>query len=126
MDSNDILKKLKLIKQEDYIWIVYFFIVTFAIISNYYERNYIFTRNNQSFKTYHGINTVLLITALIIYLYYLAISYDELRNSNPKNAQINFIREVGAILFVVAGIIYIYVDLKTRNDDIFDDNIGFI
>lgn len=115
-NSNDLLKKLQLIKEEDYIWIVYFFIVLFAIISNYFEKNYLFTKNKSSYIKYKNINTTILIVAFFIYLYYVILSYDALKNG--KYSFNSFLRLVGAILFLVAGGIYVYADYSSNNESV--------
>ena len=45
---NDISKKLKRLRNEDFIWIVYFFIVVFALYSNKLDRDYLLKKDNVS------------------------------------------------------------------------------
>lgn len=42
--------KLQRLKTEDLIWIIYLFIAIAALISDYYERNYLQTNNSTSQK----------------------------------------------------------------------------
>ena len=44
----DILRRLKILRTEDFIWITYFFIAAFAIFSNFFERDFVITSNNTS------------------------------------------------------------------------------
>ena len=42
----DVFARLKRLKNEDFIWIIYFFIAAFAIFSNKLEREYVLNNNN--------------------------------------------------------------------------------
>jgi len=44
----DILRRLKILRTEDFIWITYFFIAAFAIFSNSFERDFVITKKNKS------------------------------------------------------------------------------
>lgn len=124
MSNSEILYRLQRLKEEDLIWLVYFFIVTFAIISNYYERKYII--NNKDYyakKKFKNINSTIFIVAVLIYLYYLITADIDLNKSTRKNIYDNYLRYFGALLFFVAGCIYLYVDYHTNIEEV---NIGII
>ena len=47
---NDVEKKLKRLKNEDIIWIIYFFIVVFALYSNKLDRDYLLKKDKMLIK----------------------------------------------------------------------------
>ena len=53
---NDVEKKLKRLKNEDIIWIVYFFIVVFALYSNKLDRDYLLKKDKDAYKREKSIN----------------------------------------------------------------------
>ncbi len=115
-------RQLKLLKEEDFIWLIYFFIVTFALVANYFERNYLLTQNQTSQKKAQKITTTILVVAFFIYLYFTLVSFDNLeylkRNSNQKEVRVAFERLIANILFLTAGAIAIYADYDSNSTNI--------
>ena len=68
---NDISKNLKRLRNEDFIWIVYFFIVVFALYSNKLDRDYLLKKDNEAYKREKYINITIFFIAFFIYLYFL-------------------------------------------------------
>ena len=115
MSNNILLKKLALIRQEDFIWIIYFFIIIFALISNYFEKIYLIDKDPSAREKFSHINTTILIIAFFIYLYNVIISYDDLKSG--KQNILSFLRVVASLLFLVAGAIFIYIDFKSNTTE---------
>ena len=115
-------RQLKLIKEEDFIWLIYYFIVTFALIANYYERNSLINSNKESLKIAQKITTTILVVAFFIYLYFTLISFDNLeilkRNGNKKEVKVAFERLIANILFLVAGAVALYADYDSNSSNI--------
>lgn len=111
---NNIERKLKLLKEEDFIWLIYFFIIIFAIISNKNERLSLLFNNSNNSKTAKIINSIILIIAFSIYLYFVIVTienFDLLKKSgSDKDVRVAFERLIANILFLVAGAIAIYAD----------------
>ena len=116
---NDFFRKLKLLNEEDFIWLIYFFIVTFAIISNKFERDYIITDNQNSLTKAKKINSTILIIAFFIYLYFVIVTINNFdilkRNSSRKEVRVAFERLIANILFLVAGAIALYADYESNS-----------
>lgn len=115
---SNVLRKLQLLKQEDFIWLIYFFIVTFAIISNNLERKSVIYNDSFSRKKASKINTTILIIAFFIYLYFVLITFDDLKNlqriATKKEVKVTFERFIANLLFLVAGAIAIYADYDSN------------
>lgn len=106
------------IKIENIIWIIYIFLSIFALISNYYESKYQTFQIFQDKQKYRCINIAIFEVALIIYLYFLYVHFKHINNQNKYS----YISTFGSILFVVAGAIFLYCEVKTAQEE----NIGFI
>lgn len=116
---EDWTRKLRLLKEEDIIWYIYYFIVTFAIIANSFEEKYIDTKNLKDRQSGRNINIVLLIVAFIIYLYYVSIAIDDIKiaqSKNPRRQRVALERLITTLVFLVGGALSIYTEL--------DDNAG--
>ena len=112
-------RDLKLLKEEDIIWYIYYFIVTFALIANSFEEKYINTKNIKDRNNGRYINIILLIIAFIIYLYYTMIAIEDInlnKYSNKKRQKVALERLITTLVFLVGGFLSIYTEL--------DDNAG--
>jgi len=61
---------LQELETEDFIWIVYSFIVLGAIISNVLERDWIIKHEDKSRKEFRFINITIFFVSFLIYLYF--------------------------------------------------------
>lgn len=123
---NDIVKKLNKLKIEDLIWVIYFFIAAFAILSNYYEKKYIIYKDKNAYKKEKTINVSIFFIAFFIYLYFVLNITDDLSNmeKNFSNSEYKntFLKLIASLLFLIGGAIFL---LQEINDSEPND-IGFI
>ena len=75
---NDVEKKLKRLKNEDIIWIIYFFIVVFALYSNKLDRDYLLKKDKEAYKREKSINITIFFVAFFIYLYFLLLLTEDI------------------------------------------------
>ena len=119
---KDVIRELKLLKNEDFIWLIYFFIVIFALISNNEERKYLLNDDKNGSKNANLINTTILIVAFFIYLYFVIVSFDNLNElkkvSNKKDVRVAFERLISSLIFLVGGAYSIYADYDDKTTDI--------
>ncbi len=116
---EDKLRNLKLLKEEDFIWYIYFFIVTFALVANSFEEKFIYTGNHSYQKSGRKINITLLVIAFIIYLYYVAIAIEDINIAkvrDERRQRVALERLITSLVFLVGGALSIYTEL--------DDNAG--
>ena len=120
-------EKLKRLKTEDLIWVIYFFIVIGALMSNEYERNYLLTGNTTGQKKFKLINITIFCVAFIIYLYFVLINYEDVqtlkRDATRKEVLNVHIGLISSILFLVAGALAIVGEINRGGPD---EDIGFI
>ena len=117
-DINELLKRIRI---EDFIWIINFFIIFFALMSNDYEENYIKTKDKKSWNIFHTINIDIFIVLFLINLYFLYLrtqNLQSLNNTSSKkevlNANLNYI---AAVLIVIGTLIYVYTEISGSNID---------
>lgn len=122
MNNNDINRQLKRIHNEDLVWVVYFFIVIAAFISNEFERKYIFQKNANDKKKYKTINVCIFTISLFIYLYFASILIEDWRRlkntASQRTLMILNIKIIAAILFIIGGLIYLVFEIDEQNDEI--------
>ena len=124
---NDISRKLKRLKNEDIIWIIYFFIVVFALYSNKLDRDYLLNHDNSAYKSEKYINIGIFFVTFFIYLYFVLLLTEDLsnmeRNFNNDNYRSTFIQLIAALLFLIGGSIYLINEIVRKDDDL---DVGLI
>jgi len=110
----DVIRQLEGIKQEDFIWYIYFFIVFAALASNKYEKEYLATHDKSSKEKYHSINLVVLSLAFLIYIYFIIKNLDNYNNKKDSKSLLNLI---SSILFLVGGGILLLTELTDTDNN---------
>lgn len=114
-------ERLKEIKINDFIFVVYIIISIVAIICNSIEENSI-KKGEEDTKVVTSIRTAIIIVGIIIYLYFVYTSYKNFKNPNKnlsnKDKKANNYALLSSILFLVASIIVLYVNLLNTNEEI--------
>ena len=121
MNKQDRLKQIKI---ENNIWIIYLIIIGLSYYGNYYEKLY-FEGNNQKYKNkYRKINTVVFITLIIIYSYFEKEAIDSYKNDNKSNKKKTFdiLVLIATTLVLISGILFLYVIIEDKD---LDEEIAF-
>ena len=115
----DILKRLKLLEEEDIIWIIYIFLAIAALISNYYEKRFIYTNNLNFQKNFKTINITIFVITFFIYLYFVLIKYDNIKNfkidTTKKDVISSYISFIASLLFLIGGILFLLSEINKDN-----------
>lgn len=122
MNYEEINEKLKILNTEDYIWLIYIGIIFMSWYSNSLERKY-FTENDIESKTKYQKIMVLIFTILIvIYLYFLKESINDIKNlkpwDTPKKKNLAYLSFLGSLLIAISGFIFLYISIVDENLDI--------
>lgn len=117
---NNKLDRLKDIKVENYIWVIYIVIIFFSWIANSKEKDYIITNNFKSKQDYQTIMILIFSILIIVYLYFTLDSYEDVKKLNiydsTKKVILTNASLAGSTLILISGIIFLLIA-------IFDDNI---
>lgn len=103
-------ERMKEIDLEDYIFIIYYIIITLSIYANKVEREYLITKDIELREKYRRLLYIIFGIATVIYLYYAISSYQEVKNNN--NSKDKYLFELSffaSFLILISGIIYLYI-----------------
>ena len=122
MNNEEVKKRLKTLKIEDTIWLIYIGIIIASWYSNNLERDYFINRNNQSKEKYRKIIITIFIILIICYLYFLNDSYQDIKNlkNNETTTKKNlvYLSFIGSLLVTISGFIFLYIAKKDEKLDI--------
>lgn len=119
--NDEIIARLKEIKIEDYIWIVYLGIIFLSYYSNSLERDYFLNKNEDSKERYRIIMIIIFSILVIVYYYFLKDSLDDLKNIykyNDKKKGKVILSFLGSLLIFISGIIFLYLAIKDEDLDV--------
>ena len=120
MSNKDIEEKLKQLKIEDYIWVIYIGIIFMSWYSNYLERNYYINNNLSSKQKYRHINEIIFTILIVVYLYFLKGSYDEIKKlkmtDSIKKKNLVYLAFYASLLLTISGAIFLYISFA--DDDL--------
>ena len=110
---------LQELETEDFIWIIYSFIVIGAIVSNVLERDWILKHHPNSYRIFHFINTTIFFVSFLIYAYFVWLNYKHLKEtknySSIKELFLNEANFVAACLFLIGGLIYLFTEISSNS-----------
>ena len=123
---SDKLDRLKDIKNENLVWIIYIGIIILSYYANSKEKNYILYNDEKSKKEYQNLMIIIFSILLVIYYYFTKDSYDDLKNINifdtKKKKNLLYLSFLGSLLIFVSGIIFLIIAIV---DDNIDTEIAF-
>ena len=113
--------KLQRVREENCSWVVYFFIIIAALLSNAYEKYFLETGDYRKEKIFRTLNITIFSVAFFIYLYFVVISYEnvqELRETSTKKEVLSaHMTLIASLLFLVAGGIALCAEINRENPD---------
>ena len=98
MNYDNLNEKLKQLKNEDFIWLLYIGIIFLSWFANGLERKYFIYNDLKSKDSYRSIMVLIFVILIIVYFYFLKDSYDDLKkltisdsNNKKKLTYLSFI-----------------------------------
>mgnify|MGYP000210005349 FL=1 len=123
---NEDLSRLKDIKIENYIWIIYIGIIVLSWYANSKEKDFIIDKNENSKKEYQALMILIFTILLFIYYYFTIDSYDDVKELTPLDSKkkiiLRYASFVGSFLILISGIIFLIIAIL---DDNIDTEIAF-
>ena len=121
MNSEELNNKLKELKIEDSIWVVYIFIILLSWYSNSLERKYFLYKDIKSKEKYRKIIIFIFSMLIIVYLYFLKDSYNSLESIKPtdseKNKELVTLSFIASLFIFISGVIFLYI--ASLDEDIY-------
>lgn len=107
--------KLKQLRAEDKIWLIYIGIIFLSWYSNSLERKY-FTFNDQvSKEKYRKIIIFIFSILIIVYFYFLKSSVNDIKNIKPTDSErkktLVYLSFFGSFFILVSGLIFLFIAL---------------
>lgn len=119
MENEVLNEKLKQLNIEDFIWLIYIFIIFMSWYSNSLERKYFIYNDIESKEKYRKIMIFIFSILIVVYLYFLKDSYSNLQNINNydslKTKSLVYLSFIGSFLIAMSGIIFLYIALEDRD-----------
>ncbi len=123
---EDKLDRLKDIKTENFIWIIYIGIIVLSWYANSKEEKFILYDDEISKKQYQNLMILIFSILVIIYYYFTVDSYDDLKMLNifdsNKKRNLTYASFTGSLLILISGIIFLIIAIL---DDDIDTEIAF-
>ena len=122
MNYNELDKKLKEITIEDYIWVIYVFIILLSWCSNSLERKYFLYNDLDCKIKYRKIIILIFSILLIVYLYFFKESIDDIHElkwyDSLKKRKLTELSSMGSLFIVISGLIFLYIAFTDTDIDV--------
>lgn len=119
---NDIEEKLKKIRMEDYIWIIYIGIFCLSLYSNVIERQYIIYKDEKDKEKFRNLNIFILSIAFITSIYFVYDHYKDVQNLKQTDSEekifLNYYTLVGSILAMLGAFIFLSASTVDNGSDV--------
>lgn len=122
--NYDIPKRLEQIQIENYIWIIYLFIIGFSFYANSLEKDFFLTGNKNNKDLYRKINATIFVILILVYSYFEKDAIASLQNKEKsiKNQKFDTLSFIATTAVLISGFIFLYIILE---DDNLEEEIAF-
>ena len=113
----DISSRLKQIKIENFIFIIYFGIILLSLYTNKIEKKYLIYRDENDKVKYRRLLILIFVIAVIVYAYYFYDSYKSV-NEVSQNSEVNRFNRLSFIastLVLISGLIFLYIAYSDKD-----------
>lgn len=111
-------ERIKDTRIEDFIFIIYYLIITLSLYSNKIERDYLYTGNDYDRTKYRILLYIIFGIAFLVYLYYTIDSYKTLKevSYDDENRKLYELSFLASFLVLISGCIYLYIISNDEED----------
>ena len=126
MNYSELNDKLKELKIENFIWIIYIGIIFLSWFSNFLEKKYFIYNDLESKEKYRKIMIFIFSILIIVYYYFLQDSYKSVKelkciDTQKKKDLIN-LSFIASLFIFISGIIFLYIAI---NDEELNVELAF-
>ena len=113
----NIKSRLKQIKIENFIYIIYFGIIFLGLYSNRIEKKYLIYKDEKDKERYRQILILIFIIAVLVYIYYFYDAYKSAKeyNSNEEVNNFNRLSFIASTLVLISGFIFLYIAYSDKD-----------
>lgn len=122
MNYDYLADRLRQLKIEDFIWLIYIGIIVLSWIANSFERKYFIFKDLKSKENYRNLMILIFSILIIIYLYFLDDSFKDLKKLNifdsKEKKNLTFLSFIGSLFVAISGFIFLYIIIKDEQIDV--------
>ena len=122
MNYFNLEEKLKELKTEELIWIIYIGIIILSFYSNNLEREYFIFNDTISKEKYRKTMILIFSILIVVYLYFLKDAYDDYKDlkvyDSDEKKQLVTLSFIASLFIFISGIIFLYIAFKDENMDV--------
>lgn len=119
---EDNLDRLKEIKDENIVWIIYIGIIILSYYANYKEVKYILYNDEKSRKKYRDTMILIFTILVIIYYYFTKQTYINIKKLNSRDSEkkitLTYASFIGTLLVLISGIIFLFIVILDENIEV--------
>lgn len=119
---DDLTERLRDLKIEDHIWLIYIGIIVLSWIANSLERRYFVFNDLNSKEKYRNLMIFIFSILVIVYLYFFNDSYKDLKKLKPFDSEnkknLTFLSFLGSLFVTLSGFIFLYIIIKDEQIDV--------
>ncbi len=120
--NDEIENRLKEIKIEDFIWIIYIIIIILSFYANSLEKKYFIFKNQNAKEKYRKIIIFIFSILIVVYSYFLISSINDINNlkesDSLKKRKLEYLSFIASLLILISGIIFLYIAINDENIDV--------
>ena len=117
---DDRLEKLKRIKIENYVWVIYIGIIILSWYANYKEKYYLLYNDQKSKREYRNLLILIFSFLIVVYFYFTKEGYEDIKNLNIydslRKRKLTYASFVGSVLILISG--FIFLTIAILDEDI--------
>lgn len=113
--NYNINNRIKQIHIENYIWIVYIFIIGLSFYANSKEEDFFLHKNVESKDQYRKINTIVFTILIVVYSYFEKESLSSFIHTNPVRKKYDTLSLIASSLVLLSGIIFLYIIIEDED-----------
>lgn len=122
MNYQELNEKLKQLKTEEFVWLIYIGIIVLSLIANNQERQYFINNDLKSKEKYRKMMILIFVILIFVYLYFLKDSIDSLRKLKPtdsnKKKNLTTLSFLGSLAIAISGFIFLYIAIMDESLDV--------
>lgn len=120
--NYDLFNKLKQLKIENFIWVIYIGIIILSWYSNSLEKKYFIFNDLYSKDKYRHVMIFIFSILIIVYFYFLYDSYKDFKNLSNKDSckkqNLVILSFISSLLIFISGLIFLYIAYKDQELDV--------
>ena len=120
--NDEIENRLKEIKIEDFIWIIYIIIIILSFYANSLEKKYFIFKDQIAKEKYREIIIFIFSILIVVYSYFLISSINDINNlkesDSLKKRKLEYLSFIASLLILISGIIFLYIAINDENIDV--------